>query len=192
MVEGTKMDIQLEQAVDNIQLNEVKEKMTFIHDSLVSGRDNSKLPEDIFKGYFLPYFSGQLPITRESNVLTDWISVAGTPMSEVDIIDLATGDIIFTVPSLFDTNVLDVTKKEQGHTLAEIFSRFELKNNNLPVVATAFLKDALDDKANQINASTSNQNDTRWEAILKRYGLLAIEATATNVEQDGGLDLDYD
>ena len=188
------MDIkQTEQAVVNVAKRDLQAAMNMVHDSLVTHKTNAKLPEDIFKFYFLPYMSGQQPIPDNINLISEWISIAGTPMSEVDIINEA-GNVIFTVPSLFDTNNIDVTSRDKGSSLSDIYSQYELRNNNVPIAAVNFLKKALNEKTSTMLQSSPESKATvqAWMDIYARYGIVAETAIKVIDEDDGSDDLIYD
>ena len=82
----------------------------------------NKLPEYIFVDFFLPYFSGKLNLKDSEEPITKWISIAGSPTKEVDIIDNSTGEILFRVPSLINTSKLNVTKNDKKISASEILA----------------------------------------------------------------------
>ena len=79
----------------------------------------------------------------------EWISVAGTPMAEVNVIRDNTSEVLFKVPGLLYTNNLFMHKR--GGDLGDIFTKFEQINNNLPVNGLSFLLEALNSKNNEFN-----------------------------------------
>lgn len=181
------------QAISENLRRKVQEQTDDIFKSLVGDRENSKLPEDIFAGYFLPHFSGQQPISSNSQVLAEWIGIAGTPTSEVDVIDKA-GQTLFTVPSMFDTSAIDVTKRDVGNSISDIYAQFDLKSNNIPVVANRFLNAQLSKKLEDIDGHHSHNDVTeRWGKIFERYGIQpAKTSTTAEPKQDPSDDLVYD
>ena len=141
-----------------------------IYDGLVVDKLNGTLPENILKDYFLPYFAGITPITRNTTVLTEWVSIAGSPTGEVDIVD-QWGNILFTTPSIFDTSSIDPTRR-QGGSLVSIFDQYELHNNNIPAVANNFLVNAMYDKVKDFTVLEENSTTSkRWQDIFIKYGL---------------------
>lgn len=174
----------IEKAISNLQLNDIREKTDFFHDSLVAKTPKARLPESIFRSHFLPYFAGQTGITKDSNVLVEWISVAGSPMSEVDVID-QNQNVLFTVPALFDTNIIEIAKREAGKSLADIYQNFELRNNNIPAVAQNYLSHALADKLQEIQKPSEyrHQNEQRWTSILEHYGVQSASGKAATSQQ---------
>ena len=173
---------------------QIAEQTSNIYDSLVGVKVNSQLPEDIFRGYFLPHFSGHQPISKNSQVFAEWISIAGTPTSEVDIIDQH-GQVLFTVPSLFDTRVIDTVKRDVGNSIADIYSQFDLKSTNIPSVANNYLNRELSKKLSILDTDVKHDDVTkRWIDIFHRYGL-EVEDTVNDPKSstvDPGEDLIYD
>lgn len=161
----------IEQQVDDLMTNEIKQKIGSVYDSLVVNQPKGRLPENIFQQYFLPFFAGERPITQDSKVMENWISVAGTPMAEVDIIDNA-GQVLFAVPSLFDTKIIDTVIKDRKTSLTDIYANSDARAARIPSEGNAYLARALDDKAGTIaNGSKIDENNSqRWSEILQRYG----------------------
>lgn len=174
-------------------LNEIATEATNdLFDAMIADKQNNVLPEHIFTQYFLPYFAGRVPITKKTTVMADWISIAGSPVAEVDIID-GSNNVMFTVPSLFDTRIINPSRSEDEKTLGQIFDLYSLKSNNLPVVASRYLRDALYEKTEDLTEELSIK-DTRWDDILTRYDMQPIDVKADSkakqVEYDD--DLIYD
>lgn len=161
-----------EQRIIDNMIQTTQKETDDLFDILVIKKENSRLPESIFTGYFLPYFSGQQPITKESHVMAEWISVAGTPMNEVDIIDNE-DTVLYTVPSLFDTNIINVVNQSGQGTFAGIFSEYNLHNNNLPQLGERFLSGALKDKFERIQTDSDlkDKNLSTWKSIFQRYNI---------------------
>ena len=149
---------------------------------------NRTLPEEIFVNTFLPFFCGEEKVDSNNNTIAKWISIAGTPMSEVTITDNA-GQPIFTVPSLFDTSIIDVVKKDMRMGLKEIVANKEVHSRNIAAAGEKYVVEALDKKASAIiQPSTQvSTNAERWNQIFTRYGKGNI-----SVEADGSAEKDKD
>lgn len=183
------------QAITDIMTRQVQEQTNFVFDSLVTEKTNSVLPEEIFQGYFLPYFSGQIQIPKNSDLIAKWIGIAGTPAAEVDIID-NTGTVLFTVPSLFDTKALEILKRESGRSLSDIYNVYDMKSNNIPSQAISYLGAALSKKLTDMNVTDSGIKSAieRWRDILARYNLAvdSLAESTADFEDEGPEDLLYD
>ena len=107
-------------------------------------------------------------------------------MSPVDIID-NTGEVIFTVPPLFDTNMLEILKRERGESLRDIYDNYTLHGNNIRSTAENYLNTALSSKLEKIKATTepSESKTIAWSTIFDRYGV-----NTTNNSQDKDKDDD--
>ena len=182
----------IQEAMKQQTIENIRSQTDDFYKELVQQNTNGRLPENIFVGYFLPYFSGQKPIDKSSQVMADWISIAGTPMNEVDILDQS-GNTIYTVPSLFDTNIIKVNSRKEGESIADIYNQYDLRMNNIPSVANNFLLKALDKKIEDLNTQSTihDNNVTRWNSILSRYGL---NTTKTSDQKDTDIvdDVIYD
>jgi hypothetical protein len=157
--------------------------------TLVSETPVAKLPEKIFSQYFLPYFSGEKTPTVSQPVFAEWVSVAGNPMAPVDVIG-NDNEVLFRVPALYDTGMVTML---QGKTMREIFSQYELYNNNLPQVANNFLAKALEHKSDGYTEVPLTQAQKDWEGILTRYNLGSkTESSGSVANNDDKDDLIYD
>lgn len=154
---------------------DLENKTEFIFNSLVNNVERSKLPENIFVSYFLPFFAGKLLNSDSNKIISEWVGIAGTPMAEVDIID-PSGQVLYTVPPLMDTSSINVTTGERKR-LGSIMSEYELKSNHIPVVGERFLESALNNKQNEILnvPNIDQQNASRWTMIFQKYGIVNME-----------------
>lgn len=169
-----------------------------IFDALVVNAHNdvAKLPEEIFKGHFLPFFSGEKDIKERKEFFSEWIGIAGSPMAEVNIID-NNGQTLFTVPPMLDSSVIETAKRNLGESFSDIYSQYKMHSNNLPVVGERVLADAFEKKIGTTikKSDVVQANQDRWNSILNRYGREKTAAT-TNVANsranNAGDELDYD
>ena len=151
--------------------DQLNEALVNIYGNLVENTTSvyNKIPESLFKNYFLPYFLGQKQ--DNSNWILEWVSIAGTPTSPVNVFQDLTGEIVYTVPSLLDSNNILVPRSNSDIT--SIMKAANLYNNNLPIVGTKFLIDALNDKAKNLPSQNVSQNVQMWNYILTRYGYIS-------------------
>jgi hypothetical protein len=164
-----------------------------IFSRLITEQDRAVLPESIFVEYFLPYFSGRTPVGT-SKVLPDWISVAGSTTSEVDIIS-PSGAVLFTTPGLFDTSIFDPMAHLNTTSIANIHTGYEMRQTNLPMAAKSYWDQSIarvDVMGEEIDRADVTQ---RWMDIFARYGIEPITGTSvpkSKVEYDLSDDIEYD
>lgn len=144
-------------------------------------KDASKLPESIFEAVFLPFFCGDLSPEVSKTRTVEWISIAGSPMAEVQIID-ENGNALFTVPPLFDSSSIDVSKK-QGMSFPQLFEEYSLQHNYMPVVGNNFIMKALADKQNAYEGKSPREKESidRWRQIMQRYDKIPQEIKSSNI-----------
>lgn len=183
----------LEDLVIQQKKGELNQAMAVFHSSLVSNVQNNKLPESVFVQLFLPYFSGT-PFPDNRNVIAEWIGIAGTPMSEVDIIN-DQGAVLYSVPSLFNTDMLQVANKKAGLAIGDIVDNYKLRDQHVRGSGERYLSHAIEEKLHTMLPEQPNKNPftARWADIHQRYGIQTNEAastpvTKTNVPDD---DLEY-
>ena len=172
--------------IDSIQMAKIKDDIGSIFDALVVQSYKPKYPERIFVENFLPVFSGERSMSMEA--LNDWIGIAGSVTNEVDIVDPA-NKVLYSVPALLDTNVIDIASRD-SRPLDHIYGEFDLRKNNIPTAAQAFLKSELTKKANGIIKQENNVSAERWKDILDRYGKLPKEEV--KIIEDDDDELIYD
>ena len=118
--------------------------------------------------------------------VTEWISIAGTPMAEVDIID-ESGQALYRVPALLDTNSLFVN--DSSRSLGNIFKRYDMIRQNSTVDAERFLRSALYDVNETLHTQYNLKPSLeRWVEILQRYNLKLHEDTPSNTFEAESLD----
>ena len=167
------------QRVEKVKLDRINANAEFFFKELVlKPRDDvSILPENIFVSYFLPFFCGEVDISKyKENVLSQWISIAGSPTAQVNIVKPGTNNILFVVPGLVDTNFIDINNINKSQPLNHIFTNYELHKNQLPILGHKYLANALEDKMKQIAVkdeavkSSMTLHQQQWLDIFTRYG----------------------
>jgi len=162
-------------AVKNMLMAEIDKSKTIVFDGLLNNIVLNSIPESLFINYFLPCFLGE---PKSPNWVMEWISIAGTPMAEVGVFRDGTNELLFTVPSILNTNNLFLHK--QGGDLGDIFTRFDQINNNTPSRGLGFLIQALNSKNQELLSKISfNEVNQKWYEILTRYKLVNIDQSST-------------
>lgn len=164
------------------------------YNALVASLEDTvnRLPEYVFTSRFLPFFSGQQPLTSYPTLFTDWVAIAGAPNREVAIVDEENNEL-FRVPPLLST---DVIRLNSNNDFNEIFEQYELRNNQLPVVGQRFLAEAMTIKSKQMVTSNPNltSREKSWLDIFTRYNVMpvtkSVETTGFNNPVDE--DLEYE
>lgn len=167
------------QRVEKVKLDRINANADFFFKELVvKPRDDiAVLPENIFVNYFLPFFCGERKMDEyKDNILAQWISIAGSPTAQVNIIKPDTNTFLFTVPGLVDTNFIDINNTNKSQPLNHIFTNYELHKNQLPILGHKYLANALEDKMKQIAVKDDNVkkdvslHQQQWLDIFVRYG----------------------
>lgn len=176
----------------------MQESKEFIHTSnrdLAPIAHRGRLPENEFVNRFLPYFTGQVQASPEQPFVNLWVAIAGSPTSEVDIIDPATGQVLYSTPPLFDTSLLDTVPKPGSPTLGQIMRDFKNMEQDTPDVAKSFLDRHLEHRlGGMFKAPDAGFQTDRWTKIAERYGVKPPEDPAEKAAQAQANrdDIDYD
>ena len=173
--------------------------ITRIHQALVLDAPVKIIQESTFVKEILPILTGEV-VSADFPLLM--AAVAGSPFSEVDIINEAQ-EIIFRMPSLLERNIINHTEASKRGSLASVFITVEQLALNTPKRADHYLEHEFAGRgiASNIKEITDARRE-RWNAILIRYGkTLEIDgrvvdanpvamAKAKNIKPP--LDLDFD
>lgn len=185
----------VERQVIDQRMQESQRAVNVAFDALVSNVPNAKLPETIFKEYFLPYFAGKVIPNERDDRAAQWIGIAGNPTREVDLIDNS-GKVVLTVPSLFDTHSLnplrpaDRIPKGQKST-HEMLLETKLRDNHIRGSGQAFFQRNMDLRVDQIienggigEATHSDSATTqKWGKVFKHFGLTQADGNSGNSSQ---------
>lgn len=161
---------------------------------LIHGFEKNKLKESIFREYFLPFFTNEVAPSPENNAYAYWVGVAGSPTSEVDVID-DNGNFLFTVPALLNTNSLEVLQnRHRGPSVKDMYLEYAQMSQGLAPVATNAWNRGLYEKMKDIITSDNPafQSDReKWKKIYEYYGLTPKETT-TNITYNNEPPLEYE
>ena len=135
----------------------------------------NKLPEAIFVTQFLPIFNGSDSLRDANSTLVNWIAIAGSPFSEVSIIDHA-GRELYKVPAMYDSSSIDPTKRMR-QTLADFISNYQLRKDYLPSVGQRYMVEGVADRLSNLDISEEHIGETqqRWDGIFSRYSTRATK-----------------
>ena len=148
------------------------EELTNEIDKLYKGligepKDISIISEDDFVTGFLPYFAGEIPIESNKDFMATWIGIAGTPSSEVAVVDRSNHEL-FRVPAIIPTTKLKASSNGEMFNILEEYSN---RSNQFQNIGNKFLASATKDIPETIAQDLEN-NETdkeRWASILTRY-----------------------
>lgn len=175
----------LEQHMEQLKqsmLNEIEHSKKIVFKGLIEEPMINVLPESIFSNYFLPHFLGNVV---NPNWLTEWISIAGTPMAPLAVIDDRTKERLFVVPGILYTN--NIFREKTEGDLGDIFAKYDMLNSNLPINGLRFLLQALNENKDLL---LSNMNmdpvNTAWYEIFKRYNLVDSSTNFNNANFTNG------
>jgi hypothetical protein len=168
----------------------MKEAIGTAFDELVTKplQEAARLPEDIFKNMFLPYFNGEKKV-EGTEILAKWYMIAGSPFQEVSVIDERNNEL-FRVPPIQRTSIYDphANSDKSGNksemSIGEITAFAEQLSSTIPIRGVAFRERAMDSKIEQLTTVELALKDdaVRWQAIFDRY---SPAAQATEVKVSG-------
>jgi hypothetical protein len=159
---------------------------------VVADEDLPRLPESIFRDYFLPFFNNELKEESDRRLrLEKWLSVAGNSFHEVIIFNDTTRQPLFKVPAIWDRSVM--YKGERRVPLGHIMRSAEQYAMQSPIAGMNFMMDhfeafKLTDKESEHRAAFLQ----RWNEILVRYGREKLKAAAPAATAQGATDDDDD
>jgi len=184
----------LEQRMYKQQMAQMSKDMSKVHTALCIENDVvlGRVPESIFREYFLPYFAGEIPI-EDNTVVGQWIAIAGTPAAEVRVIDDVTREELFRVPPIMTTQFLDVQTRPNGMPMKDVLEQAALHRQNIPIQGERYLEAAYFQKAQVMlkNARLPDEYQQRWGTIMQRYNKVTTVVNNIPSYQPAD-DIDYD
>jgi hypothetical protein len=139
-----------------------------IHNALVVENKLVQLPEQVFINELLPFLCGE---TLSQVTPAIWVSVAGTPFLEIEIIDTK-GQVLFKVPALMERNAIVPDGKDFDGSFHNVLLTAEQLKHQSPFRAKAFLEHAFKDRSIAKNVDElARKNLKRREEILARYNM---------------------
>jgi hypothetical protein len=157
------------------QMNAIREAITedlnknkdIIFNSLVEEAPINSIPESLFVNYFLPCFIGRVD---NPNWVMEWISIAGTPTSEINVVKDGTQEFLYRVPGILSTKTLF---NNNSLALSDVFTRYDQLTSNMPSQGLNFLMGALNNINKNLLSDYDNDSVKKsWLHILRRYSLI--------------------
>jgi len=161
-----------------------------LHTSLVTDFKSKagNLPESIWVQYFLPYFSGASEFKDNPKVYSDWLSIAGGPSHEVNILG-PDGSVLFIVPKIESTELIKIgantTSMREITNMSMLLDRSGNSSTNYAITEYEKMFNEMVD-TNHINEDDLN----KWLYIFKRYNINtgatpALSNVNSSVSNDG-------
>lgn len=132
-------------------------------------QSKARLPEHLFKAYFLPRFFGREE--NDSAWIEQWVAIAGSPFKPVDIFE--GNAVLFEVPPLFDYDSVQPASGNYKTSIADAIKMSQLLMQRSPIEANRVLDGFL--QSRKFVRSTPEKQavfEQTWQAIFARYGLV--------------------
>lgn len=158
---------------------QISDSIEAAHKALVLDVPVQKIPESVFINEILPFLCGD---TSSQLTPEKWVSIAGSPFSEIDIHDDA-GNILFRLPSMLERNVISHREASQRGSLANAMITLDQMRNFSPIRAENYLRGEFHQRGISKNAmKIAVETAKRWEAIFARYGKVIDPQTGRAVD----------
>lgn len=184
------MQTEFEKEAIRLQLEQSTSDINRCFDALVGKQDRRNIPEELFVQEFLPYFSGQKQLDQGSNVLSNWVTIAGTPFAEVNVTDNA-GNTVVVVPGLMNTLQHNLTERSKT-TFHDIVVQAEIVGSQQSILGTRYLNNKLDEKQkeliNEVMPEAVTPVKDQWSNIFQHYGIIKAEVNKQNNPEQPPLD----
>lgn len=184
--------------IDKIAMGAMEKDVLAAHEQIFGhGSSNAQLPEHMFRKDFLPYFSGKVRDDAKLNITTHWVAIAGTPASEVDVVD-ESGKVLFSVPPLMTTDWLHSGNGGvRGRSFNEILTHAKNQGARLPHLSDQVIGNQGTQKINSMSVSTDQSSESKWKNIFQRYNIAApgdksTPAIGATPSSDAGDELVFD
>ena len=114
-------------------------------------------------------------------------------MAEVEVVDQK-GEVLYSVPPIYNTNILEIANRKAGQSVADIFQQYELRRAGVPAAANDYLNANLADKSREIVTGQIDENSVagRWSNIMGRYGVKSVAGAAPTTQSKSTQPVDDD
>ena len=155
-------------------------------------QSNNRFPEHLFIKHYLGFFSGQKS-DNDAQLLTTWYNIAGTPYSEVDLVD-RNANVVATVPPVLNRDVIPVVKNNRKSLNVDQALEIARQQATLsPKMAQSRLSNSLNERFIQPDEKTTDAANNRWTAFLEKYNGTPTGVIAPVKEKPLASDMfDYD
>jgi len=129
--------------------------------------NRTKISYELFNNYFLPLLTGEV---KDENrpFIVEWISIAGSPTSEVEVLNKDGTSTI--IPPLFNTEKITLNNNDQA-SLGDLISYANEVQSANPIKGDKLTNDII----NSIKIPNKLHTDeylNKWRDVLIKYGRL--------------------
>jgi hypothetical protein len=154
--------------------NKLANDIANIHQALVVDVEVKQILEATFVQEILPILTGEV-VSAEFPLLM--AAVAGTPFSEVDVINEA-GEVIFRMPALLERNIISHVEAEKRGSMSSMLITAEMLAKQSPARAQKYLEHEFNGRGIAANRDEIIQaRQQRWTDILARYNKTLVGST---------------
>lgn len=127
-----------------------------------------RLAESVFLDKYIALFVYREGNTEKNYPVMDWLEISGTPFMEVDIVSDTTGEVIYTIPPILDSNRQSFNDSLQN-SIGKEAGMLHAKSTDMPGLENMVISEQY---ANQVKSSGANLRFLeRWNEIFERYKL---------------------
>lgn len=143
----------------------------FLEKTILKKEENAKVPETVFKEYFLDFFRNYNkdtePTDSDNALYAKWLELAGSEYNEVDVIN-DKGETVFTTPALLTVPTIDY-KKALDMGINQTAVEALQNRNRTPAESINYVNSQVSRfMAGAVSVDTRDET-ARWEKILKKY-----------------------
>lgn len=148
------------------------------HRALVVDVEVKRIPESTFVQEILPILTGEV-ISAEFPLLM--AAVAGTPFSEVDVVNDA-GEVLFRMPALLERDIISHQEASKRGSIHSMLMTVDQLTRQSPIRARNYLEHEFNGRGIATNRDEIiKKRNERWNVILARYGKsITSNGTVTN------------
>lgn len=141
--------------------------MKKVYQTLVE-ESRGQIYENAFVEHFLPFFAGVKDVPPDRKIFDDWVALAGSVNSPLDVVD-ENGKVLFTTPPPVDTSGIQVFRQKNDKSLLDIMTYFEMEKAGHPGAAAINRDRSLEERSKTLLTNASEKNREEWSAICSRY-----------------------
>lgn len=136
-----------------------------------------KIPEPVFREIFMPYFTGEKKPTEKDPAIAHWAGLVNGGTEAAEVVDMK-GEVLFVVPPLYNSRVIDTLRKDRSQSFSSIFTEFADQSTVHKPSATREMAGQLAKKLDKAISTEDRSTASGWQKIREHYGLAPKQASA--------------
>lgn len=155
-----------DKAIKESRAERLRQRDLAVFKEVLSGMENEKIPEVVFKEYFADYFYNH-EYEKDGTKLTQWIGLTGGWYNAADLVN-DKGEVVETVPGFYKR--LDIEDAFSDVNFSNIVHTYNRKKDRIASVAEEYAANAMEESIRKaVSDEKTTEHEKKWNAVLDKY-----------------------